>query len=72
MIDDGSTDHTRDVLSRYGDQITVLENDRNSGKGYSVRRGMLAVRGRYIFFTDADIPFTLEPIGRFLDYLDKR
>ncbi len=73
VVDDGSTDGTADLLrSLQGwDQLTLLFNETNRGKGYSVRRGVLAARGRYIFFTDADLPYDLEALGRFLAVLQE-
>ena len=73
VVDDGSTDGTADLLrSLQGwDQLTLLFNETNRGKGYSVRRGVLAACGRYIFFTDADLPYDLEALGRFLAVLQE-
>lgn len=39
VINDGSTDGTREILEQYGSTIHVLENDGNKGKGFSLRRG---------------------------------
>ena len=72
LVDDASTDGTLGVLREYEGRVRVLSNDRNMGKGYSVRRGVLSAGGRFIFFTDADIPFGLEPIPTFLKYLDQK
>lgn len=72
VVDDGSTDSTASLLCSFQgwDRLTVLFNESNRGKGYSVRRGVLAARGRYIFFTDADLPYDLEALGRFLAALE--
>ncbi|MGA9350867.1 MAG: dolichyl-phosphate beta-glucosyltransferase [Anaerolineae bacterium] len=72
VVDDGSTDSTADLLRSFQewDRLTLLFNETNRGKGYSVRRGVLAARGRYIFFTDADLPYDLEALGRFLTALE--
>ncbi len=43
VIDDGSSDDTSSVVSKVT-RVRLLENERNRGKGYSVRRGMLAAR----------------------------
>ena len=55
VIDDGSSDATAriaaDVLR--GQRTDVLINDENRGKGYSVRRGVLAATGRWVLLTDA-------------------
>ncbi len=39
VINDGSTDSTRRILDSYGNKIILLENDKNSGKGFSLRKG---------------------------------
>jgi len=48
VVDDGSSDRTSDVALEHlagFPYATVLRNEPNAGKGYSVRRGMLASRG---------------------------
>lgn len=40
--------------------VKVLENDNKYGKGYSVKRGILAAKGDYILVLDADLPIDLE------------
>jgi glycosyltransferase involved in cell wall biosynthesis len=57
VVDDGSIDATARVASaalsrRVG---RVLRNDENRGKGYSVRRGVIEARGRWVLMTDADL-----------------
>jgi glycosyltransferase involved in cell wall biosynthesis len=39
VINDGSTDETRAILNSYEGKIRVLTNEKNSGKGYSLRKG---------------------------------
>lgn len=39
VINDGSTDDTREILDSYGVRLRVLHNAVNRGKGYSLRRG---------------------------------
>jgi len=50
--------------------VRLLENDRNRGKGYSVRRGMLAARGHFRVFTDADLAYPLSQVWHILRALD--
>ncbi|WP_439557460.1 DUF2062 domain-containing protein [Dyadobacter sp.] len=38
VVNDGSTDDTKYILSSYGVKLRVLNNFRNFGKGYSLRR----------------------------------
>ncbi len=63
VVDDGSPDRTSDVAHEQlagFPHATVLRNEPNAGKGYSVRRGMLASRGRYALFSDADLSTPIE------------
>lgn len=39
VINDGATDDTAGILEEYKGRIILLENARNRGKGYSLRRG---------------------------------
>lgn len=60
VVDDGSSDETVSVVSRFTEShprtlIQLLQNERNRGKGFSVRRGMLRCGGRYALLTDADL-----------------
>jgi glycosyltransferase involved in cell wall biosynthesis len=52
VVDDGSTDKTRQIASRY--KATVLSNGKNQGKGYALRRGFRYARGDIIVTIDAD------------------
>jgi len=63
VVDDGSTDRTAAIAKSFRGEIRglrVIANDKNRGKGYSVRHGMLEARGRFVLFTDADLS---APIG---------
>jgi dolichyl-phosphate beta-glucosyltransferase len=54
VVDDGSVDSTADVVRREYSSARVMTHQPNQGKGYAVKRGMLAARGRYRFYYDAD------------------
>ena len=64
VVDDGSGDETARRARDAG--ATVLQNEGNRGKGYSVRRGMIAARGAHRLMTDADLSTPIEELDRLL------
>jgi len=61
VIDDGSTDGTRDVLRQLGDStVRVLKHDTNRGKGAALRTGLQVASGDYILIQDADLEYDPE------------
>ena len=68
VVDDGSSDHTREVVAREP-MARVLSNPRNRGKGFSVRRGVLEACGELVLFTDADLSAPIEECDKLLDAL---
>ena len=57
IVLDGPTDESHskiDAFSRGRDNIRLISRRENKGKGFTVREGMLAARGRLRLFTDAD------------------
>lgn len=73
LVDDGSRDDSvaiaRDWASRWR-QIRVLVAVENRGKGDAVRRGVLAARGEYILFTDADLATPIGEVERLLPQIE--
>jgi len=72
VVDDGSQDRTLRVIRTHLDAsipATVLSNDVNRGKGYTVKKGMMAAKGRYILFTDTDLSTPIEEVEKLLDAL---
>src|SRR3989338_5547556 len=53
VVDDGSTDGTARIVRELS-AVELIMNKVNRGKGFSVRRGVLAARGDLILFMDAD------------------
>lgn len=73
VVDDGSQDKTAESIqawqNRNGTDLRLLINQKNMGKGFSIRRGVLESRGRYLIFIDADLPYELYAIDDFLKAL---
>jgi glycosyltransferase involved in cell wall biosynthesis len=59
VVDDGSTDGTRDVLARIdcGTDLKVILHDHNQGKGAAVRTGFQAAEGDVLLIQDADLEY---------------
>ena len=70
IVDDGSTDGTRDLLPKFSDDLVqVIYHDHNQGKGAAVRTGFKAASGDILLIQDADneydpreYPTLLKPI----------
>jgi dolichyl-phosphate beta-glucosyltransferase len=72
VVDDGSRDATvARAREAGGRRLVVLSNERNRGKGYSVRRGMLAARGRRRLMSDADLSTPIEELPRLWARMDE-
>jgi glycosyltransferase involved in cell wall biosynthesis len=70
VVDDGSTDRTRSVLSqRKG--ITVVTHQENRGYGAALKSGIRKAQGEVIVITDADGSYPNEEIPRLLAGLDE-
>lgn len=71
IINDGSTDFTKDIILSYTDQrIRYIENEQNSGICVTLNKGLDAARGRYIARMDSDdisLPRRLEVQVQYMD-----
>jgi glycosyltransferase involved in cell wall biosynthesis len=68
VVDDGSTDHTVEAVAKFPG-VRLIRNDRNHGKGFTVRHGVLEARGELVLFTDADLSTPIEELGKLLSAL---
>jgi glycosyltransferase involved in cell wall biosynthesis len=58
IVDDGSTDGTRDVLRQLADStVHVITHDVNRGKGAAIRSGLAYVTGDLVLVQDADLEY---------------
>jgi len=70
VVDDGSTDGTRDILKSFSDKrLKVIFHETNKGKGGAVRTGIKEATGDILVIQDADLeydpmelPKVIEPI----------
>ena len=72
VVDNASADRTAAEVGALadGERVQLLRNERNRGKGYSVRRGMLAARGELRLHCDADCAPSLASLPGMLALLE--
>lgn len=73
IIDDGSVDNTCEVVKlfvhRSAYNIKIESYFPNEGKGFALKKGVLAARGDYILFLDADLEIHPDHLLIFLNLL---
>jgi dolichyl-phosphate beta-glucosyltransferase len=72
VVDDGSSDTTPDLVGTLGrslGNISLVQNARNRGKGFSVRRGMAESSRELVLISDADLSTPVEEIEKFLPWI---
>lgn len=68
VVNDGSADNTVEVAKSKQQilpSLRIIENDRNRGKGYTVKHGVSEARGDYVLFFDADSSTPIEEVDKF-------
>jgi dolichyl-phosphate beta-glucosyltransferase len=75
FVDDGSTDGTYNLLKKFSTlrkEVSIIRNEQNRGKGYSIKRGVQQAAGKYVMYIDADLSYDLEAIDRAMDLFDQQ
>lgn len=74
VVVDGSPDNTAEIARTFSERVhnlNVIDRKENRGKGYSVKEGMLAARGKYALFADADNSTPIEQADKLLKHVSK-
>jgi glycosyltransferase involved in cell wall biosynthesis len=66
VVDDGSTDGSRDIIASYGDRVKPVLKQ-NGGQGSAFNAGFAASSGAIVCFLDADDRFFADKVGRVVD-----
>ena len=73
VVDDGSGDKTFSIVKSLQSDfknLAIIKNDKNRGKGYSVKRGMLFAKGKFRLFMDADNSTSIDQFANFIPFLE--
>ena len=73
VIDDYSTDGTREILeNKIKNKIDkIIFNEKNYGKGFSVRKGINAAEGNIILIQDADLEYDPSDYPKLVSPIEK-
>ena len=71
VVDDGSKDGTRDILTKLADELTfkLIFQAQNGGKGAALRRGFEEVRGDLVVIQDADLEYSPEEFPQLIELI---
>jgi dolichyl-phosphate beta-glucosyltransferase len=72
VVDDGSTDATESEVMKAASEfpgIRLIKNETNRGKGFSVRRGVLASTKDLVLMSDSDLSTPIEEVEKLLPFV---
>ncbi len=71
LVDDFSTDGSREILQKMESKYTVLYHEKNKGKGAAIRTAVEKASGDIIVIQDADLEYSPKDYNNLLPYLLK-
>jgi len=71
IVDDGSTDDTRDIVDSFVDERISLISSSHNGVSSARNKGILAARGSYICFLDSDDVYFPDHLYQFDSFISK-
>jgi len=57
IVDDGSTDGTREILKKLRNKYNIIFHPENKGKGSAIKSGLKKITGDYVIIQDADLEY---------------
>lgn len=70
VVDDGSTDNTREIVQTYGKKVRYIYQ-KNAGPSAARNKGIKNARGKYIAFLDSDDEFLPDKLKIQMKYLEE-
>lgn len=71
VVDDGSTDNSRDILSKlkdnYPDKLRLVFHNFNMGYGAALRSGFKAATKNWVFYTDGDAQYDVRELTKLVN-----
>ena len=71
VVDDASTDNSREVIEQFGDSISLYCNESNMGAGFSSQLALEKSTGRYFMRVDSDDFLSQFATGVFSNFLEE-
>lgn len=72
IIDDGSTDGTKELLEELNGRYTIIYNNKNLGKGATQRLGIAKASGDWLITQDADLEYDPNDILKLLTVAEQK
>lgn len=71
VVDDGSTDRSREIIEGYGDSVVVVVKE-NGGLASAVNAGFAASRGDLVCLLDSDDAFTTDKVSKVVEAWERQ
>jgi GT2 family glycosyltransferase len=72
VVDNNSSDHSKEMLKKDFSQVRVIENKRNLGFSAGCNQGIKQSQGRYILLLNPDTELTTGGFEKMIDFMDSK